>query len=810
METQNLQSPSQSWQWAQWYGQQGLAVFPLAPKTKIPRKGSNGFRDATKDPVVISRLWAEVPDANIAVATGTASGFLVLDIDGQTGWQSFARLQNQLGPLPITATVITPGKIKDGKHTGQGHHLYFRLPTDITLDSRNAIAENIDLKAERGYVVLPPSIHPDGTGTYQYAQNLALNQIPIAELPKPWIEFFVAATTKKQLATNMKDTIANSENSPPQSPIDSETVVLDDQLLKRIIPYVEKCAPAIRGQGGHATLLTLANVLVHGFCLNPSEAADFAWERYNPKCSPPWTDAERSDFDRKFTEAADKPPDKPRGWLLNGNSSKTASQGRTAPSMPGNIVLNPERTKRSAEMFVCLHHIRNNIQTLYYWSGDFYTWHNNAYRLISETRLRAEILSFLDAAYIEINRKGVIALEPFPAKKSHVDNVIDALKGIAYLDSNTSVPCWLGGDPMPVSDPSMILFGKTRNLDIVTMKVFDASPEWFNFNAIDIDYEDIDMSLSRCPRWDEFLHELFGDDAESKLTLLMFMGLLLIANTKFQKAMLVVGPKRSGKGTIARIVRKLVGDINLCGPTTEGLASHFGLQQLIAKTVAIVSDARFSGPNMSVLTERILAVTGEDTLTIDRKHRSALTMRLLTRFLFLSNELPRLTDSAGALAGRFIVLKLTKSFYGQEDLELETKLLAELPGILAQVVAALRDLLQQGRFKQPESARDEVQLLENLTSPIAHFVSDRCEVGDAANGMWTSTDDLFSAWRTWCEAEGYQGVGTKSTFCRNLIAAIPKLTKQRPSGSGAGRPWGYTGIRLISMVPSYYEDKPCQ
>ena len=96
----------------------------------------------------------------------------------------------------------------------------------------------------------------------------------------------------------------------------------------------------------------------------------------------------------------------------------------------------------------------------------------------------------------------------------------------------------------------MILFGKTRNLDLKTMQTFEASPQWFNYNALDFDYEEnLNMSISQCPRWDEFMTQLFGDDMESKVTLLQYMGLLLTPITKFQKALFIVGPKRSGKGT---------------------------------------------------------------------------------------------------------------------------------------------------------------------------------------------------------------------------------------------------------------------
>ena len=84
----------------------------------------------------------------------------------------------------------------------------------------------------------------------------------------------------------------------------------------------------------------------------------------------------------------------------------------------------------------------------------------------------------------------------------------------------------------------------------------------------------------------------------------------------------------------------------------------------------------------SLVAERLLAISGEDTLTIDRKYREPATLQLPTRIVVLSNELPRLADASGALASRFVTLVSSRSFYGKEDTGLTEKLLAELPGIL--------------------------------------------------------------------------------------------------------------------------------
>jgi putative DNA primase/helicase len=74
-----------------------------------------------------------------------------------------------------------------------------------------------------------------------------------------------------------------------------------------------------------------------------------------------------------------------------------------------------------------------------------------------------------------------------------------------------------------------------------------------------------------------------------------------------------------------------------------------------------------------------LSISGEDSLTVDRKYKEPWTGRLPTRFLVMTNELPRLSHASGALASRFILLVLTRSFYGHEHPKLTAELLAEAP-----------------------------------------------------------------------------------------------------------------------------------
>src|SRR5206468_776830 len=145
---------------------------------------------------------------------------------------------------------------------------------------------------------------------------------------------------------------------------------------------------------------------------------------------------------------------------------------------------------------------------------------------------------------------------------------------------------------------------------------------------------------------------------------------------------------------------------------------NFGLQPLIGKPLAVVSDARLAARSDNMIAvERLLSISGEDTLTIDRKYRDPWTGRLPTRFMILTNELPRFSDSSGALASRFVMSILTKSFYGRENPRLTVELLEESAGIFNWAIEGLDRLRERGHFLTPRSAQEAQRHLEDLASP---------------------------------------------------------------------------------------------
>jgi putative DNA primase/helicase len=301
----------------------------------------------------------------------------------------------------------------------------------------------------------------------------------------------------------------------------------------------------------------------------------------------------------------------------------------------------------------------------------------------------------------------------------------------------------------------------------------------------------------RPARWLDFLGDLWAHDESSIAALQEVIGYVLGGDTRQQKIFLLVGPKRAGKGTIGRVLVGLLGAHHVAAPTLASLSTNFGLQPLVGKPLALVSDARLSNKaDSKIVVERLLSVSGEDSLTIDRKYRDPWTGRLPTRFVVLTNELPRLTDSSGALASRFVVFVLMKSFYGAENPRLTDELLTEAPAIFNWALEGLDRLNARGYFVTPESGNDAIQQLEDLSSPISAFIRDRCVIGST---YMLETETLWVAWKTWCEGEN-RHPGIKAGFGRDLKAAAPTLKRVRPR-EGDGRDYVYAGIGLNNSVP---------
>ena len=133
------------------YAALGWAVFPVKPREKVPAT-RHGVLDATTDPDQIRAWWTARPDCNIGLACGEVSGIVALDIDPRSGGHEFFEaMTDENGRLPEGVFESQTG--------GGGTHYLFAYAGQANID----LAPGVEVKSTGKYIVIPPSIHPNGT-----------------------------------------------------------------------------------------------------------------------------------------------------------------------------------------------------------------------------------------------------------------------------------------------------------------------------------------------------------------------------------------------------------------------------------------------------------------------------------------------------------------------------------------------------------------------------------------------------------------------------------------------------------------------
>jgi putative DNA primase/helicase len=262
-------------------------------------------------------------------------------------------------------------------------------------------------------------------------------------------------------------------------------------------------------------------------------------------------------------------------------------------------------------------HDEAGVLTVRWWRGSLHLWTGTHWVEVADPAVRARIYHLLEhAKYWKADKDGEVELMSWAPTRRKVGDVLEALQAVAHLSERLDPPAWVDG----TGDQHLIAL-QNGLLHLPTRQLEEHSPRLFNLNSLPYPY---DPAAPPPRRWLRFLRDLWPSDRESRRLLQEWFGYVLSGETNLHKILLLVGPPRSGKGTIARVLTALVGRDNTAGPTLASLGQNFGLSPLLGKPLAVVSDARLGGDTFTVV-ERLLSISGEDAITVDRKYRDPWT-----------------------------------------------------------------------------------------------------------------------------------------------------------------------------------------
>jgi putative DNA primase/helicase len=188
------------------------------------------------------------------------------------------------------------------------------------------------------------------------------------------------------------------------------------------------------------------------------------------------------------------------------------------------------------------------------------------------------------------------------------------------------------------------------------------------------------------------------------------------------------------------------------------------------------------------------AITGQDQITAEHKGRDAFDFTPWAVPMFSANKVPPSADVTQGYLSRWLVIPFPNDFTGREDRHLDARLTtkAELQGIAAKAMPALRSLLERGDFQLPASglkARDE---FGRRVDQVRMWVDECCYLGDAQ--LFAPRTELCRYYRDWTIRDGHKAVKASEFYDR--LDTLPGVKATRHHGGIRG----YQGIRVIDRA----------
>lgn len=180
------------------YLEMGFSVIPIMPRGKLPqanvlpgygeRKASwVKYQRALPERSEVEDWFATRPRLNLAIVTGKVSNLVVVDIDNPEALDQFEDIF-----YPDYDGDQTDWFVR----TGRGYHVYFNYPEGVEIRNRTHFREGIDIRADGGYVLAPPSIHPSGR-QYRWDHEIAPHILVRPNLPASLLDLLVRPESER-------------------------------------------------------------------------------------------------------------------------------------------------------------------------------------------------------------------------------------------------------------------------------------------------------------------------------------------------------------------------------------------------------------------------------------------------------------------------------------------------------------------------------------------------------------------------------------------------------------------------------------
>ncbi|MCD8396687.1 MAG: phage/plasmid primase, P4 family [Lachnospiraceae bacterium] len=721
------------------YAAMGFAVFPITPRNKIPLKGSSGCKEATRNIEQIETWWDQNPNYNIGIATGKASGGLVvvdLDIDSEKNKDGVKRFQEwmEAKSMEIPKTV----SVRTGKG---GLHFYFRDTSRKYKNATNLFKDGtgVDIRADGGYVVAPGSIHPNGN-RYEW-ENMPL-LTGIQPLPVAIGDLLVNPPKGKTKAAENEG--KGSFSMPPGNIPEGERT---DKLLK-----------------------ALASMQSKGFSDEAIRAAIYA---ENDRCTPPMTDKELESTVFSALKRFEK-----------GTASYELDREYNSRLVDRLREMRPEQNKRYGRNDAGNSYLFSDLcrgrfcyvpkrKKWYFYDGKHWV-EDSQNQAMEYCKAIADALMQYCAQYVEDET----------VKNSYVKHIEKWLRfhnrEVILKDASSVAPVYIS----EFDSDSFLLNCENGTLDLNSgnFREHDSADKITKLAAVKYD------PGARCERWESFIEEVTCGDSALAAYIQKALGYALTGDTSYECFFILYGAtSRNGKSTLCETFMRLMGDYGRSANAETVAKRKYNDSRSPTEDVARLAGARFvqmGEPDKSMVFNASLlkTLTGNDTVTTRFLGENSFEYRPQFKIFLNTNHLPYVSDVTLFSSDRVKVIPFNRHFTEEEqDHELKKVLVKpeSLSGILNWCMEGLQALRTEG-WMMPEAVREATQEYRDTSDKVGQFISDKLQCDPTGE---CDARTVYGLYQTWCLDNGFKAEGS-GEFRKSLKTAGMTIKQKRPNGAG--------------------------
>ena len=292
--------------------------------------------------------------------------------------------------------------------------------------------------------------------------------------------------------------------------------------------------------------------------------------------------------------------------------------------------------------------------------------------------------------------------------------------------------------------------------------------------------------VATCPRWAQFLSEIFAGDVELVTWMQTFCGYLLTGDVSEQMFVIAWGAGANGKSTCFSTLASVFGSYAYNLPF-----SAFELHQrgAIPNDLAALVHRRFvtaseSGESTRLNESRLKMLTGGDTVTARFLHGEFFEFRPVAKFVLFTNSKPTVRDDSLGMWRRIRLVPFTQTFAINRSLG--SALATEGPGILRWAIEGCLRWQQDG-LTIPAAVQAATREYQADSDHLAQFLAGACVVGPTES---CRAGELFKAYKGWCDSED---LSPRERFNQRRFG---EKLKTRFDSVQDSKGWQYIGVGL--------------